>query len=296
MTKYFKGIAFFAMPLFFLVGCHNQNSELDGSQRIKLVKTEIEIPHEDFILSNRLLFTKLIDLDKIVYFEYLRNEFYLFDLKNKKVSRILSFDSDGPNFMEPIVLDFEIVPQGYIILSQNYLHFSDKDSRIFKRININQFTDNFKSADFRVNRIQYNNDKLFMTKWIRSALYFNVQAQSKMSIFANLDLTTDSIIDIPIYSPEETLIDDPLKGYRGLSEHYFISFNDSIIFNFRFSPTVFTYDLKAGRLKRNQINSENVPNRRVPFNSEDNRNPEKLQKYLLMEQIIPISPLIQRLV
>jgi hypothetical protein len=230
---------------------------------------EIEIGHNESLLSNRFSFSKMIGRDSLLYFESHSTEFYLFDLKTQNISSILKFDSEGSNFMESNILDFEKLSSEYLILSRNYLHFVGMDGIIWKRTEINQFNTDFQTAAYSINKIRNLTDgKLLLSKWIKSALFPNTKDDSKTSIFAVLDLKTDSVYDLPIYSPSETLVTDPTQGYYlGLSEHYFLIQNNVIIFNFKFSPSVYEYNIVDQSIVQHSTESTNFPSKRDPIPS-----------------------------
>lgn len=252
-----------------LGGCNSPNDSTQEFQAVSLDKNAIEIDHNGYLLSNRFHFTKMIGRDSLLYYEVQSSEFYLFNLRSQKLSRLLKFDREGPNFMESIVLDFEKLPNGYVILSQNYLHFVNKEGSIWKRTEINQFNTDFQTAAYSINKIRNLTDgKLLLSKWIKSALFPNTKDDSKTSIFAVLDLKTDSVYDLPIYSPSETLVTDPTQGYYlGLSEHYFLIQNNVITFNFKFSPSVYEYNIVDQSIVQHSTESTNFPSKRDPIPS-----------------------------
>jgi hypothetical protein len=263
--------------LFFcsLGGCNSPNDSTQEFQAVSLDKNAIEIGHNGYLLSNRFHFTKMIGKDSLLYYEVQSSVFYLFNLQTQNLSRLLKFEREGPNFMESIVLDFEKLPNGYVILSQNYLHFINKEGSIWKRTETNQFNSDFETAEYRLNKIRkLTSDNLLVSKWIRSALFTNTKDDPKTSIFAKLDLKTDLVTDLPIYSPSETLVTDPTQGfYNGMSEHYFLTQDNTIIFNFRFSPSIYKYDLMDQSTVQYNAKSEHFPNKREPipaFRMKDN--------------------------
>jgi hypothetical protein len=118
-----------------------------------------------------------------------------------------------------------------------------------------------------LNRIErLSADELLVTKWTKGALFPNTEDDPKTSIFAILDLKNDSLADIPIHPPAETLVSDPSKGYYlGLSEHYFIIDDKRVIFNFKFSPSIYEYNFMTKTTVQHKAESLNFPSKRDPI-------------------------------
>ncbi|MGW8121433.1 DUF4221 family protein [Roseivirga echinicomitans] len=274
--------------LVFLVSCGSNEKNITNSVFLK--KTILEIEHGDQLISNMFVFTKIIGVDSLVYFEPKDRDFYLFDLREKSVQKFLDFEFDGPNFMENFVLDFQKLDDQYFILSSNYLHVIERDGSVLKRISVSQMKDDFNNAlAYRVTEIdRLNESELILAKNLRSVAAPNSKVNGEPSIFARLNINTESIKDIPIGSPEETLINDISKGYYGsLSEHSFIMHKDSncIVFNFKFSPTIYRYCFTTESVELFDGRTERFPNGMDPISSEKYRDREYLIKVYLRNKV-----------
>ena len=267
------------VALFFFFNCSNKE-ELSQTS-LELEKSIVTVLHGDHLISNRPSFSKLIGKDSIIYFESSERIFYLFDLKNQSTSEFLRFNQEGPNFIEEIILDFDLYEDNFVILSPNYLHVSDRQSRITNRIPINQFKEDFRSAEYRIHRIQTLPDNtILLSKWIKSAIYPNTIDDPSTSIFAELSMSNEEIIDLPVYSPEEALTRDPNVSYLGDSEHYFFAKECDIIFNFKFSSSIFVYNKCSDKLVKYASLSNNLPNLKEPIESKLRRDPRAMTEFI----------------
>lgn len=276
------------MVLAFLVACGSNVKKITSSVFLK--KTKLEIEHGDQLISNMFVFTKIIGVDSLVYFEPKDRDFYLFDLEKKSVQKFLDFEFDGPKFMENFVFDFQKLDDQYLILSSNYLHVIRHDGSVLKRISTSQMTDDFNNASaYRVTKInRLNESELILAKNLRSVAAPNSKVNGEPSIFARLNINTESIKDLPIGSPEETLINDISKGYYGsLSEHSFIMHKNSncIVFNFKYSPTIYRYCFTTESVELFDGRTERFPNGMDPISSEKYRDREYLIKVYLRNKV-----------
>ena len=261
-------------------------SKQSGNQpKYNLEQSSFSIEHGDKIISNRSMFTKLIGEDSLLYYEQRDRNFYLFDLKNRVLKDFLQFETDGPNFMENQVLDFERVGDQYAILSPNYISFSDKNGQILKRKEINQFLNNVEDATVsRINNFKaLNENELYLSQSPRAVIMpFKYSEASQTPIFAIYHVNKDSLAHLPIYSPEETLIKDDTRGFYGTtSQHFFILKNNSIIFNFQFSPSIYRYSLKSKQLTQFDGKTTRFPETTEPFPANKYRDQQYLVKHML---------------
>ena len=268
MSSFFK-VIFTLITCNCLLSCNSGEKQSSTKPQVAITKTELEFQHGEHLISNASLFWKKVGKDSLVLWEgRISRDFFLFNLQTNTISKLLSFDEAGPNFMEENISDFEQGLEHYYILSQNYLHISDKEGVITKRVAIDKIkTDLKKPKAYKVHRIQpMGDDKLLVGKKLLSADLPSVVDEPQQSIFGVLDLKTDSISDLPIYSPEETLVSDITQGYySNLSDHFFILKGDRLVFNYTFSPSIYEYNLTENTTKVYSGKTERFPNRREPF-------------------------------
>lgn len=270
--------------LVFLMSCSTPNPSRDRAN-FYLEETEFAISHDHNLISNRFVFTKLIGSDSIIYYEQRERDFYLFDLKNRVLKKFLNYDIDGPNFMDNEVLDFEKVGDRYAILSTDYLSISDKNGQILKRELINQFIGNMESSGISRTHhiITKSGDELYLAQSPRAVIAPFKYDGINPPIFANYDLVSDSIATLPIYSPEETLIEDDANGFYGSdAEHFFFVKDNCIIFNFRFSPSIYRYCFQNQKLIHYDGKTNRFPDTAEPFPANSYRDPEYLVKHKLL--------------
>ncbi|WP_339607795.1 DUF4221 family protein [uncultured Roseivirga sp.] len=259
--------------------------QLGNELKDNLEQSQFSIEHGDKIISNRSVFTKLIGEDSLLYYEYTDRAFYIFDLKSRVLNDFLKFEIDGPNSMEEQVLSFDKVGDQYAILSSNYISFSDKNGQILKRKRVNQFLNNMddptisKTTSFKV----INENQLYLSQSPRAVIApFKYSEASLTPIFAIYHVNEDSIEHLPIYSPEETLINDETRGfYSSISQHFFILNNNCIVFNFQFSPSIYRYSLKSKQLTQFDGKTTRFPEATEPFPANKYRDPAYLVKHLV---------------
>lgn len=258
--------------LFFpLWSCSNleKNNEDLRTNSLVIEESELIFDHEDYFISNYSIFFKSVGKDSLVLFEGQNSkEFFLFDTKNTSISKLMQFESSGPNFLDKDVIDLETYANGYAILSSDYLQFSDFNGIIQKRIRINNYKNNLSNPSaFKVTSIKsIGEDSLLIAKKIISSDIPDLVDSPKQSIFAYLELKSDSISDIEIFSPKETLVQDIERGYySNLSEHYFLINKDQLIFNYKFSPSIYKVDINSLDVRQFSGVSDNFPVKREPF-------------------------------
>ena len=151
------------------------------------------------------------------------------------------------------MLDFDKVGDQYAILSPNYISFSDKGGKIIKRKRVKNFLNNVEDATIsRINNFKtINENELYLSQSPRAVVAPFENKGSNPPIFAIYHIREDSIEALPIYSPEETLINDHTRGFYGsTSQHFFILNDNAIIFNFQFSPSIYRYSLESKQLSQ----------------------------------------------
>ena len=283
-TALFNKTCIILLMLVFFISC-SESEHLGKRPKYNLKQSLFSIEHGDKIISNRFVFTKLIGEDSLLYYEQRDRNFYLFDLKNRVLKDFLQFETGGPNFMEDQILDFEKVGDQYAILSPNYISFSDKNGQILKRKEINQFLNNVEDATVsRINNFKaLNENELYLSQSPRAVIMpFKYSEASQTPIFAIYHVNKDSLAHLPIYSPEETLIKDDTRGFYGTtSQHFFILKNNSIIFNFQFSPSIYRYSLKSKQLTQFDGKTTRFPETTEPFPANKYRDQQYLVKHML---------------
>ncbi|MBO6661745.1 MAG: DUF4221 family protein [Roseivirga sp.] len=258
--------------LFFtLWSCSNLQKDNEDPRTISLVIDESELifDHKDYFISNYSIFFKSVGEDSLILFEGQNSrEFFLFDTKNTSVSKLMEFESSGPNFLDEEVIDLETYANGYAILSSDYLQFTDIDGIVNNRIRINNYKNNFSNPSaFKATSIKFiSEDSLLIAKKIISSDIPDVVDRPKQPIFGFFNLKSDSISDLEIFSPKETLVQDIERGYySNLSEHYFLIQNDQIIFNYKFSPSIYKVNINSLDVSHFSGASDNFPVKREPF-------------------------------
>ncbi|MEC7754579.1 DUF4221 family protein [Roseivirga sp. UBA1976] len=264
-----KSSAILSLLFVLLISCKDQKNQENHERQIEIQTQELFFEHGDLFISNNSTFWKEIGKDSLILFEGRDiKSFILFSLDSKKTTEFLTFDSDGPNFIEDRVLDFTRYLDRYLILGAKYLHIADSEGKIVKRIQSDKFENNLANPSaYRISGLQvYNKDTLLISKKLISADLPKILDEPKQSIFALLNLSTDSISDLPVYSPKETLVDDPNQGYySNLSDHYFIVNNNEIVFNFKFSPTIYKYNLHTELIQEYGGKTKRFPSKREAF-------------------------------
>ena len=277
------GIILLLVLVIFISCAESENSE--KQPKYNLEQSPFSIEHGDKIISNKPVFTKLIGEDSLLYYEQENRSFYIFDLKNRVLKDFLKFSADGPNFMENQVLDFDKIGDQYAILSPNYISFSDHSGQIIKRKDINQFLNNMEDATVsRINNFKVlNENELYLSQSPRAVMTpFEYNEASRAPIFAIYNIREDSIEALPIYSPEETLINDDTRGFYGsTSQHFFLLNNNSIIFNFQFSPSIYRYSLENKQLTQFDGKTTRFPETTEPFPADRYRDPAYLVKHMV---------------
>ena len=87
---------------------------------------------------------------------------------------------------------------------------------------------------------------------------------------------------LPIYSPEETLINDDTRGFYGsTSQHFFTLNNNCILFNFQFSPSIYRYSLESKQLTQFEGKTTRFPETTEPFPAKKYRDVEYLVKHMV---------------
>lgn len=276
------------LSMLVLFSACSKSKQSGNELKDNLEQSEFSIEHGDKIISNRSMFTKLIGEDSLLYYEHTDRDFYIFDLKNRVLKDFLKFETDGPNSMEEQVLDFVKIGDQYAILSPNYISFSGKNGQIIKRKRVNQFLNNM--DDPTISRITsfkaLNENELYLSQSPRAVRAPFENKGGSPPIFAIYHVKEDSIEALPIYSPEETLINDDTRGFYGsLSQHFFILNNNSIIFNFQFSPSIYRYSLKSKQLTQFDGKTTRFSETTEPFPANKHRDPVYLVKHLVRNGI-----------
>lgn len=282
-TALFNKTCIIILMLVLFSAC-SKPKQLGSKLKDNLEQSSFSIEHGNKIISNRFMFTKFIGEDSLLYYEYTDRAFYIFDLKSRVLNDFLKFEIDGPNSMEEQVLGFDKVGDQYAILSLNYISFSDENSQIVKRKPVNQFLNNM--DDPTVSRITsfkaLNENELYLSQSPRAVRAPFENKGSNPPIFATYKINEDSIEASSIYSPEETLINDDTKGFYGsLSQHFFILNNNSIVFNFQFSPSIYRYSLKRKQLTQFDGKTTRFPETTEPFPANKYKDPAYLVKHLV---------------
>lgn len=279
-SSFVFGAAYVAV-LFFFTGCLSNNTDSNSERNFRLNQEIISIDHDSVLLTNKPAFYNVTGYDSLIYFEASQNSLFLLDFKNNSINKRLQFESAGPNFLENNVLDLATVDDLYFILTQNYLSVVNSESQITNRIKINNIDGSVNTSDYRVHRINaISLDSVLISKWILADLYANTVDSPLTSIFGNLQVPSEQITDIPVYSPQETLVTDPEVSYFGLSERYFITKGCELIFNYRFSSSIFKYNLCSKVLTKYPAKSDQLPNLKKPLKSELKKDPRALYNFI----------------
>ena len=271
------------LVLVIFISCSEPNDS-GSRQGYHVEQIPFSIQHGDKIISNKSVFTKLIGEDSLIYYEQSERTFYLFDLKNRVLKDFLKFEFHGPNFIEDRVLDFDKIGDQYVILSPNYISFSDHNAQIIRRKGINQFLNNMEDASiFKINNFKVLNDnELYLSQSPRAVIAPFENNGSNPPIFAIYKIREDSIEDLRIFSPEETLINDDTQGFYGSdSQHFFILNNNCIIFNFQFSPSIYRYSLESKQLTKFAGKTTKFAEATEPIPADKYRDPAYLVKHML---------------
>lgn len=252
--------------LSFLSSCQkSQESVINSSKTIELVKSEMVLEHDELLLSTPAIMSKSIGRDSVLIYDDRSQTLVLFDLNSKIPIWHNKFDLEGPSFLDRPVFDIGIIGKSVVVLSLNYLSVFNTEGEVISRLS-NRDIQGLNSKFIMQKFENVSDNNLILTKSLFSVLGPSNARDTLESIFMKINLESSAIKDLEITSPSETLVSNPKLGfYNNFAEHS-ITFLDSIIvFNFQFSSKVYKYNLDDKSLKVYPANSNLSSNMREPL-------------------------------
>ncbi|WP_306110168.1 hypothetical protein [Roseivirga thermotolerans] len=249
------------------LGCNKFESKTNTNElsfRIEVSKSELS--HGELLLSSYPLLNKVIGKDSLLVFDGVSSQLILFNLVTKTPIFNLELEKDGPNFFEGHVLDADIKDDKLYVVTNNYFTIADLTGNVSVRRKLKSLTSN---DNFRVLGFNRLSDQSFLfSRWLESSIFAHRKDSVDQSIFFVYNLRENSFYDIPIFSPEEALINDSTQGfYDGLSRHSFVYLDSTIVYNFKFSSKLYSYDLRNQLAQVSNGEFDHIPNLREAFPS-----------------------------
>lgn len=246
---------------------------------------EVVLSHGDMLLSNRSGLNKVVGEDSLLIYDQQSKQLVLFDLQKKKPIHTIAVTLEGPDAFYPGFKDAEIRNDSLFLLSRNFFGVYNLDGKSLMRFKIEDLQTNKISSfvyDFHLTDFQFlDNNTVLISKVPIDVIISNVQSQEKPQLFFTLDLSTGAVAEIPVFSPNESLIDDSDKGYyNDLAFHHMTASNDSIIYSFPFMSEIFIHNLQTNDQTKIEIPSKFAENLRKPITVADNNDTKKWADYI----------------
>lgn len=277
--KKILGGPYLLMMTLLLVSCSIENKQSHLIDGLRLETQSINLSHEDYLLGSHPALNKIVGFDSLLTLDVVSNALVLFDMNSQKALRKIQLEKEGPNFFEGYILDADIVGQNLLTLGDHYFTISSLDGTVKFREKVSELDSIFPFRPLGFSRI--DNESILLSKWPESAMFANKRDNRRVPIFAVYNWSKGEYRNLPIYAPEEALLQDSTKGFfEGLSRHSFIKLDSKVIFSFKFSSKIYLYDLKDSALKVSQGEFVHIPNIREAFPSNQIRDVKATTNYL----------------
>lgn len=260
-----------------LVNCKSNHDNLDGSLILKY--SELNIDHNDLVLSNYFFQSKIFGEDSLWSFDVRTNALGLFDLKKNSAIDGIKFDADGPNFLGNQVSDFIITKSSVIMLDLDFISLFDFNGRIKKRIELNEIPGY--GTSFRLDKMVLINDAevLISIAHLVGRLP-GTPMPEETPLFLTLNIQTDAVKILPLSYPPQALLKDSSQGYWGITSPVTLLKDKSrIVYSFGFSSEIFEFDLLTQDVSVHQATTKLTSNEKPPLPSELYHNSRELAKF-----------------
>lgn len=267
----------FLFTILTLTGCGSGTKRIDDSLAISY--SDMNIDHNDLILSNYFFKTKIIRGDSLWSFDIKTNTLALFDLEENKPLLNIEFSLDGPNFIGNQISDFTVNASSILILDLGYLSIFNFQGRIQKRIELKNIKGY--SSLFRLDKMA----SLSETEVIISVAHLvgrvpGIPTPEATPIFIKVNLQTEAISFLEPSYPANALLADPSQGYWGITAPItLIHDNSRIIYSFSFSSDIYEFNLLTKNISVHKARTKLTENKKPPLAAEQYKNTRELAKF-----------------
>jgi len=251
--------------LCFCFSCGKSNSGEYVNETISLSKREMVLQHGDLLISPYPFINKVVGKDSLLLYDQNSQFLVLFDLKQNNILDKIQLVSDGPNFVEGHIFDAEIRKDSIILLTESYISTLDFRGKVMSRFNLKEISD--MTSRFRPNAFQMvGRSEGIFTRTPLTSMIPDIEQNPSEPIFFKYNFVNNSIEFLNIISPKEALLNDLSKGYySGFYNHYILIKDNYLIYNFRFSSTVYRHNMSTGTTEISHAASSFTKNRRDPL-------------------------------
>lgn len=284
------GFAIFMALIFLQITCKNDRSSLEESVgRLKLDTSNIITVPIDLDMSLRMEVVQYFEIEgntQLMMYNRPKNQLDWIDLDRRQVVRKIPLPREGPHGIRKVLHFYFHNSDSIFVVSDYHLHLIDQEGNFAYSKLINNTGSTLKGINFdqyylRVTRdrpIFFQHGELYCSISRVDHDRYTLPEYYEGPLVVKINLKDWKLETLPIFYPPE--LKENFYGF--LSDVNFTFFPDRILYNFKYLPDVYIYDLQSGEITSISLPSQFLSSDPQPYSGTAGSG-EELVKHLTMQ-------------